>query len=152
MPVFEGLLPEMYDVIVMDLLFELAQWLSLALLRQHTKTTLCMFEAATTSLGNQVRMFMAKVCPHFETIDTLHEAGARAQHQAVKPTASGGTSGFLRSVKGKETMTKKQQQEFNPNTYKFHALGNYSLTIRHFGTTDNYNTQNVSYSTNKRIT
>ena len=78
MPVFEGLLPEEFNVIVLDLLFELVQWLSLALLRQHTETTLSTFEAATTSLGNQVRTFMTKVCPHFETRDTPREAGARA--------------------------------------------------------------------------
>jgi hypothetical protein len=148
MPVFEGLLPEKYDVIVMDLLFELAKWLSLAVLRQHTETTLSLFEAATTSLGNQVRTFMAKVCPHFETTDTPREAGARARRQAVKPTA--GTSVSSKSEKGKgkerETTASKRRREFNPNTYKFHALADYCSTIRRFGTTDNYNTQSVSFS------
>lgn len=145
MPVFEGLLPEPYNAIILDLLFELARWLSLAILHQHTEKTLSTFEAATTSLGNQVRTFMAKVCPFFDTVDTPREAGARARRQAVKSTA--GAPRLSKSGKGKETMTKKQRREFNPNTYKFHALADYCATIRRFGTTDNYNTQHVSYST-----
>jgi hypothetical protein len=76
MPVFEGLLPEPYNTVVLDLLFELVQWLSFALLHQHTEMTLFKFKAAMVSLENQVQTFMAKVCPHFETVDTLHEAGA----------------------------------------------------------------------------
>ena len=149
MPVFEGLLPTPYNEIVLDLLFELVQWLSLAMLRQHTETTLSRFEAATTSLGNQVRAFMTKVCPNFETTDTLHEAGARAKRQAVKST--GGTSKTSKSRNEKEATTDKQRQEFNPNTYKFHALADYCSTIRRFGTIDNYNTQNVSFISSKRI-
>src|ERR1700730_1986588 len=70
MPVFEDLLPEPYNTTIVTLLFKLVQWLSFAKLRQHTETTLTQFEAATTSLGNQVRTFAAKVCPRFETTDT----------------------------------------------------------------------------------
>jgi len=145
-------LPKCYNDVVLDLLFELVQWLSLALLRQHTKTTLSTFEAATTSLGNQVQTFMTKVCPHFETRDTLCEAGTRVQCQAVKLTTGGRAKRSLKSRKGKEAMTDRQWQDFNPNTYKFHTLANYCSTIRRFGMTDNYNTQNVSYSTDKRMT
>ena len=145
MPVFEGLLPEPYNAITLDLLFELARWSSLAMLHQHTEKTLSTFEARTTSLGNQVRTFMAKVCPFFDTVDMPREAGARARRQAVKTTV--GTCRLSKSGKGKETTTKKQRREFNPNTYKFHAIADYCATIRRFGTTDNYNTQHVSYST-----
>jgi len=148
MPVFEGLLPTKYSEIVLDLLFELVQWLSLAMLHQHTETTLSRFEAATTSLGNQVRVFMAKVCPHFETTDTPREAGARAKCQAVKST--GGASRMSKSRNGKEATTDKRRREFNPNTYKFHTLADYCSTIRCFGTIDNYNTQNVSFISSKR--
>ena len=93
---------------------------------------------------------MAKVCPHFETRDTPREAGARARRQAAKPTA--GTSAISKSGKGKETSIKRRRREFIPNTYKFHALADYCSTIRRFGTTDNYNTQNVSHSAVKRTT
>ena len=33
----------------------------------------------------------------------------------------------------------------NLNTYKFHALGDYALMIKTFGTTDSYTTQVVHY-------
>jgi hypothetical protein len=78
MPVFEDLLPEPYNTLVMDLLFELVHWLSLAKLRQHSETSLAQFDIATVSLGVQVQAFRAKVCLHFETVDTPCEAGARA--------------------------------------------------------------------------
>ena len=39
----------------------------------------------------------------------------------------------------------RQPKQFNLNTYKFHALGDYCNTIRRFGTTDSYSTQPVSY-------
>jgi hypothetical protein len=87
---------------------------------------------------------MAKVCPHFETVDTPREAGARARRIAVKPTGGTSTVALSNFGKGKETTPKKRRREFNPNTYKFHALADYCSTIRLFGTTDNYNTQNVS--------
>ena len=108
------------------------------MLCQHTETMLSRFEAATISLGNQVQVFMAKVCPHFETTDTPYEAGAKAKYQAAK--ATGGASRLLKSRNRKEAMTDKQQWEFNPNTYKFHALADYYSIIWHLGTIDNYNT------------
>jgi len=142
MPVFEDLLPEPYNRIIMDLLFELVQWLSLAKLHQHTECTLCQFEAATVSLGKQMRVFKTKVCPNFETQDTPREAGARARRQAV--TAAEGGKRLTKSQKGKEPAVKRKRREFNLNTYKYHALADYPSTIRHFGTIDNYSTQSVS--------
>jgi hypothetical protein len=146
MPVFEDLLPEPYNTTVLNLLFELVQWLSFAMLRQHTETTLTRFEAATASLGDQVRTFITKVCSRFETVDTPREAGARARRQAVNTT--GDTSRLAKSGKGKATVNtgNRQRRYFNPATYKFHALADYALTIRRFGTIDNYNTQSISYN------
>jgi hypothetical protein len=42
----------------------------------------------------------------------------------------------------------RQLKTFNLNTYKFHALGDYTATIRRYGTTDSYSTEAVcsSYS------
>jgi len=141
MPVFEDLLSEPYNRITMDLLFELVHWHTLAKLRQHTETTLSQFDAATVSLGKQMRMFVTKVCPYFETMDTPREAGARARRRAV--TAAGGGTRLPNSRKGKETVHKRR--ELNLNTYKYHALADYPLMIRRFGTIDNYNTQSVSW-------
>jgi hypothetical protein len=36
-------------------------------------------------------------------------------------------------------------KEFSFETYKLHALGDYSSTIRRYGTTDSYSTEPVSY-------
>jgi hypothetical protein len=139
MPVFEDLLPKPYNTIIMDLLYELVQWLSLAKFREHTDTTLRLFEAATISLGDQVRKFKTEVCPNFATVDTPREAGARARRKAAN--SAGGASKSSNTGKRKES---KGQREFNLNTYKFHALADYVSTIRRLGTIDNYNTQNVS--------
>jgi hypothetical protein len=38
----------------------------------------------------------------------------------------------------------RQPKGFNLNTYKFHALGDYTAAIRQFGTTDSYSTEIVS--------
>ena len=142
MPVFEDLLPEPYNTIIMDLLFKLIQWLSLTKLWQHSETSLTHLEVATVSLGMQVRTFMTKVCPQFETMDTPHKAGARVQRQAVKAP---GNKSATSSQMGKETASNRQQWDFNPNMYKFHVLGDYTLTIQQFGAIDNYNTQNISH-------
>ena len=37
----------------------------------------------------------------------------------------------------------KRLKAFNLNTYKFHALGDYTATIRRYGTTDSYSTELV---------
>ena len=46
-PVFEGLLPAPHNRIILNLLYELATWLTLAKLRLHTETTLKALEAST---------------------------------------------------------------------------------------------------------
>ena len=47
-PVFEGLLPEEHNKIILDLLFELGTWHMLASLRLHTESTLHALEDSTT--------------------------------------------------------------------------------------------------------
>jgi hypothetical protein len=37
----------------------------------------------------------------------------------------------------------RHKKTFNLNTYKLHALGNYTMTIRRYGTTDSYSTEMV---------
>ena len=53
-PVFEGLLPEPHNTIVLQLLFTLATWHALAKLAMHTDTTLVAFEATVTRLGKAI--------------------------------------------------------------------------------------------------
>ena len=64
---FDGLLPPEHDQIILDLLFELATWHSLAKLRLYTNSTLTALEASTNRLGSQLRKFASVTCEAFET-------------------------------------------------------------------------------------
>ncbi|THH19983.1 hypothetical protein EUX98_g8669 [Antrodiella citrinella] len=132
LPVFENLIPNpVHNKTVMDLLFTLADWHACAKLRMHTDSTLALLKSATTSLGSQLRAFIKKTCPHFDTKELAREeaagirrkARARAQGKTVK--ASGGA----------------KPKTLNLLTYKLHALGDYLVSIIFFGTTDSYSTQ-----------
>jgi hypothetical protein len=65
-PVFENLLPEPFNTLVLNLLFELATWHGLAKLRLHTDTTLSFLDTSTTRLGKILRHFSSET----ETFDT----------------------------------------------------------------------------------
>ena len=43
-----------------------------------------------------------------------------------------------------QDMPARKAKHLNLDTYTYHALGDYVATIRHFGTTDSYSTQQVS--------
>lgn len=120
-PVFEGLLPEPFNGMVLRLLYKAAEWHALAKLRLHTDSTLDLLEAVTREFGRLMRKFRDKTSDEFDTTELPREASAR--------------NGGARSSKKKK---------LNLNTYKFHALGDYVATIRLFRTTDSYSTQLVS--------
>jgi hypothetical protein len=119
-PIFEGLLPEPFNRMLLRLLYKAAEWHALAKLRMHTESTLDLLEAVTKDFGRLMRQFRDKTSETFETVELPRETGTRK--------GGGGSS--------KKTL--------NLNTYKFHALGDYVATIRQFGTTDSYSTQVVS--------
>ena len=50
-PVFEKLLPSLFNKIVLNLLFELATWHGLTKLRMHTDMTLGFLDTSTMHLG-----------------------------------------------------------------------------------------------------
>ncbi|KAE9392738.1 hypothetical protein BT96DRAFT_1000039 [Gymnopus androsaceus JB14] len=60
-PVFEGLLPEPYNSVLLELLFTLAEWHALAKLRIHTESTLGLLHNSTHSLGQLLRRFKLKI-------------------------------------------------------------------------------------------
>ncbi|KAG8951240.1 hypothetical protein FRC03_012586 [Tulasnella sp. 419] len=124
-PAFDGLLPEHHDRVILDLLFTMCRWLSLAKLRLHTDATLQALSATTAALGNGLRLFVSDVCSSYETLETAREAQAR-QRRAVS--------------KGKSSTGGRHTRQFNLNTYKIHALGDYARTIGLLGTTDSYST------------
>ncbi|KAG6329626.1 hypothetical protein ID866_9463 [Astraeus odoratus] len=132
-PVFDGLLPEPYNSIILDLLFELATWHAFGKLRMHTETTIFHFGNCTTRLGQVFRKFSRECCAKFNTYDLPRETAARARRSSAKNAAAGVTSS--------RTSEGHKPQRFNMSTYKLHALGDYVKSIWQFGTTDNYSTQ-----------
>ena len=133
-PVFEGLLPEPFNGMLLCLLYKAAEWHALAKLRLHTDTTLNLLEAVTREFGYLMRQFRDKTSEEFNTVELPRGPDARKGGSPKKKT-------------------------LNLNTYKFHALGDYVATIRLFGTTDSYSTLLVSsiphhitlYSVNCRV-
>ena len=120
---FEGLLPEPFNGILLRLLYKAAEWHALAKLRLHTESTLDLLEATTKEFGRLMRQFRGKTSDGFDTVELPHGADAR---------------------KGGPRSSKKKT--LNLNTYKFHALADYVATIQLFGTTDSYSTMLVSLS------
>lgn len=153
MPVFEGLLPEPHNKIVLDLLFSLAEWHAYAKLRQHTDATLNSFEKSTTALGNAIRKWAQKTCSLFETKELPTEHAARGRRTAAAEVKKAGAASSTKTKKKTKKMPavpRKTPQGaklkyFNFQTYKLHALGDYPRTIRRFGTTDSYSTQTVRF-------
>ncbi|KAG1842190.1 hypothetical protein DFJ58DRAFT_732177 [Suillus subalutaceus] len=160
-PVFEGLLPEAHNKIIMDLLFIMAHWHGLAKLRMHSDLTLAILNQQTTDLGEQFRKFKATVCSAYSTQELDREVDARSRRQAkdaAKRVETGKADGVGQgtaastNTKGKQKASAEHLQDtplprqlrrkkFNLQTYKFHALGDYVTSIRHFGTTNSYSTE-----------
>ena len=145
-PVFDGLFEPHNNVIVMDLLFELATWHALAKLRLHTESTICALETSTTRLGTALRKFQSTICAELKTRDLPSEEAAQGRRKAAKAKAK------AMSSKGKEKETEEPKEKrkkkstlrlFSLSCYKPHSLGDYAKTIRLFGTSDGYSTQTV---------
>jgi hypothetical protein len=140
--VFDGLLPEAHNTILMELLFICAHWHGLAKLRMHTDLTLEILDQLTTNLGEALRRFDESVCSAYETWELPREAASRHRHNAKKVASTDNSN----SKRGKAmTLSSRKVKHLNINTYKFHALGDYVDTIRQFGMTDSYSTEPVSH-------
>lgn len=74
--VFDGLFDFRHNVIIMDLLFELATWHAFAKLRLHTESTVSALETSTTRLGTALRKFHSTTCAEFVTQDLPSEEAA----------------------------------------------------------------------------
>jgi hypothetical protein len=143
----------------------MAHWHGLAKLRMHTDVTLELLSQVTISLGTKIRAFQEKTCAAFSTRELERERSARVRRQDKIKKAAAGTDPNAQKGKKAETETNaqkgtkaktktdtqtrksssgRQPKQFNLNTYKYHALGDYCNTIRRFGTTDSYSTQPVS--------
>jgi hypothetical protein len=76
MPVFEMLLPDDHNKIVLDLLFDVAVWHAYAKLRMHTEDMLALFDTATTVLGQSVQKFSKTTCQHYHMTELPQECAA----------------------------------------------------------------------------
>jgi hypothetical protein len=130
-PVFDGLLPEPHNTVILGLLSHCAQWHGLAKLRMHTDHTLVLLRATTATLGQKFRGFAGDTCSVFNTRELPGEVEARQRRQGNNATVSEGSN------------TTRRLKTFNLQTYKFHSLGDYETTIRRYGTTDSYSTEIV---------
>lgn len=139
-PVFECLLPEPFNTVILNLLFKLATWHAFGKLRLHTEMTLNDFDNCTTRLGKVLHKFRRDVCAKFHTFDLLWESAARSRHRSTQVRKGKQRSG---QNKDKSEDNTSKQQSFNMSTYKLHVLGDYVRSIWLFGTTDNYSTQVV---------
>jgi hypothetical protein len=148
-PVFDGLLPEPHNTAIINLLYLLAFWHSLAKLRLHTDLTLDVMDKVTVALGNALRAFSTKTCAAFDTHELKRETEARNRRELMKQQRRDSSSSHLPSSSSRHTVGAKQgpgarqPKKLNLNTYKVHALGDYVNTIRTFGTTDSYSTETV---------
>jgi hypothetical protein len=135
-PVFDGLFAEPHNSAIQRLLFLCAHWHGLAKLRMHSDVTLSIMDEATASLGKAFRDFSSNMCPTYKTKELRRECDARRRRRSKHANASTKTA----PPPGGEPLRKT----FNLQTYKYHALDDYSRTIRRFGTTDSYSTAIVS--------
>jgi hypothetical protein len=129
----------------MDLLFEMATWHFLAKLRLHTESTVTSLMKSTTRLGTALRKFASITCEVYVTKDLPSEEAARGRRQAALAQKKGinGTQ----PTKPSETSTSghARERKFNLSAYKPHAIPDYALYIRRYGTTDGFTSQVVSY-------
>ena len=142
-PVFDALLPEPHNRDVLILLFTCAHWHALAKLRMHTDETLTLLDKVTAGLGRHLRHFQLKTCAAFNTRELKREAERRQSRELKTP---GGRSSATASASTSGQATRRPKT-FNLQTYKMHALGDYSSSIHKFGTTDSYSTEPVSKHT-----
>ena len=142
-PVFDGLLPEPYNTQICRLLFSLAHWHGMAKLRMQHDLTLKHMDAVTTSLGDQLREFCQTSSSDFATRELQREANARVRRENRKKTANFHSVTTEDSTSASGAQNARRAKTLNLNTYKTHALGDYTATIRQYGTTDSYSTAPV---------
>jgi len=133
-PAFEGLLDPPHDSRLMRLLFCTAEWHAFAKLRIHTDMSLKRLDDLTKEFGKLMREFHRLSCSEFNTVELPGEVNKRNRQAAKKKSRSGGKN---------KAPGGQQQKELNLSTYKYHALGDYTHSIRLFGGTDSFSTQLV---------
>ncbi|KAL1711754.1 hypothetical protein EV715DRAFT_297737, partial [Schizophyllum commune] len=141
LPCFDGLLDdEAFNRKLQCLLYRTAEWHATAKLRMHTDTTLDLLDELTREFGALAREFEQLSAAQFATVETPKEATARARREMNRTAAAAGKPKPSADDVEKAPKSRKPKR-LNLSTYKFHSLGDYSSTIRRYGTTDSYITQ-----------
>ncbi|PBK62343.1 hypothetical protein ARMSODRAFT_895705, partial [Armillaria solidipes] len=140
-PIFEGLLPEPFNGLLLTLLYRVAEWHTLAKLRMHTEQSLSWLDTSTQIFGRLMRQFRDQTS-HFDTVELPHEAAA-SEHRAPQNATGNPSMSTEASAPRPQASSACRPHKLNINTFKFHSLGDYVASIRLFGTTDSYSTQMV---------
>ncbi|KAG6839738.1 hypothetical protein C0991_012134 [Blastosporella zonata] len=139
---FKHLLPRKHNVIVLNLLFELATWHGLAKLQMHTASTLRDLDASLTRLGQDLRQFKKITCATYVTLELPAEVAAHGRQTAALATCQKSSA---KQLANDSAPTKWEPWTRDLSTVKLHSLGDYVDNICRHGTTDNYSTQIVSF-------
>ena len=131
---------------ILDVIFEFAQWHALAKLRLYSEKTLHVFQEATKSLGKTVQKFQRTTCEDYHIQDLPKEEAARGRKIAVLRVKGVAPNGGNKD----ERNGGPKKKSLNLTTYKWHVLGDYASIIWEYRTTDNYTMQIVSVRLNKQ--
>lgn len=129
-PVFDGLLPEPHNTIILRLLFICAHLHGLAKLRMHTANTLDIFDEATRRIGAEFRALKRKTCAAFATTELDCEQDACLCSRSKKILNAASSEQLLKTI--------------NIQTFKHHSLSDHPRMIRHFGTLDSISMEPMS--------
>ena len=136
---FDGLLPLLFNQVVLTLLYHLAEWHALAKLHMHTEATVTHLGNATRILGSELRHFQKHTC---SIVELPNEAAWWAQKNQKQNSESNKlAAAATQSTLGQPSRKPKM---LSNSTYKLHSLGDYACMIREHGATDSYSTQTVS--------
>jgi hypothetical protein len=92
-------------------------------------------------MTDQFRVFTLETCSKIVTYELKSEQDAR-NRQTSRARANGPNKG-KEPRRDEGESSGRRQRNFNIQTYKFHALGDYVDTIKVFGTTDSFSTEVV---------
>ncbi|KAJ7053101.1 hypothetical protein C8F01DRAFT_1330682 [Mycena amicta] len=148
-PVFEGLFPEPYNELTLDLLGWMATWHAYAKMRMHTDSTLRSFKKATAALGKSARRFSNKTS-ELKTRELVKETRARKRSQQRRKSTQPALASSGRKQRASaanrnandEDEDESASKHWNINTFKFHSLGYHVPSIPRYGTSDSHNAEN----------
>jgi hypothetical protein len=113
----------------------------------HTDQTLKILDDVTVRMGAEFRAFADKTCASFDTRELDRETEARKRRVLKKmqgQSESQAGDSTRNSVAESSNMAGPRRKKFNLQRYTYHSLGDYTDTIRQFGTSDSFSTEPVS--------